>query len=94
MTPPEMMASALASCIGCYIVRYCEQANIDASGMVVSCDWVVSEKPKRIESFGVQVDLPHLLEKRRKAMMRVAQSCLIHATLERPPEVHNRYHKP
>ncbi|MDQ7002102.1 MAG: OsmC family protein [Ghiorsea sp.] len=87
MTPPEIMASSLASCIGFYVARYCEQAKIDATGLTVSCDWQVGGKPKHMESFDVQVALPNFPEKRRKAIERVAQSCLIHATLGETPEV-------
>ncbi|MDQ7005577.1 MAG: OsmC family protein [Ghiorsea sp.] len=87
MTPPEIMASSLASCIGFYIARYCEQAKIDAAGLTVSCDWQVGGQPKHMESFDVQVNLPNCPDKRRKAIERVAQSCLIHATLGQSPEV-------
>ena len=87
MTPPEIMASSLASCIGFYVARYCEQAKIDATGLAVSCDWKVADKPKHISSFEVEIDLPHLPEKRRKAIEKVAASCLVHATLSQQPEV-------
>ncbi len=87
MTPPEIMASSLASCIGFYVARYCEQAKIDATGLAVSCDWQVGGQPKHMQKFDVQVELPNLPEKRRKAIEKVAESCLIHATLGQSPEV-------
>jgi len=45
----------------------------------------VVDDPKRIGSLAVEVDLPGLPEKRRKAVERVANQCLIHATLAHPP---------
>jgi len=87
MTPPEIMAGSLASCIAFYIAKYCEQARIDADGLEVSCDWNVDGKPKHIKSFEVHVSLPNMPDNRRKAIERVAASCLIHATLHEQPEV-------
>ena len=87
MTPPEIMAGSLASCIAFYVAKYCEQAKINAAGLEVSCDWTVADKPKYISQFQVAIDLPNLPEKRRKAIERVASSCLIHATLAQQPEV-------
>ncbi len=87
MTPPELMAASLASCVGFYVVRYCQQAGIDTTGLRVECDWKVGGEPKCIESFDVIVTLPGLPENRRKAIERVANRCLIHATLHAQPHV-------
>ncbi len=88
MTPPEFFAGSLASCIGFYVARYCQQAGIDCDGLIVDCDWSVAEDaPRRIAEFTVDVDLPGLPEKRRRAVERVASSCLIHATLHHTPEI-------
>jgi len=87
MTPPELMAGSLASCIGFYVARYCQQANLDASALVVSCDWQVGGVPKHMERFEITIDLPSLPERRKKAIERVAQRCLIHATLCHQSEV-------
>jgi len=88
MTPPEFLAGSLAGCIGFYVARYCEQAGIDPAGLRVDCDWSVAEDaPRRIGEFTIDVHLPNLPENRRKAVERVASSCLIHATLGHPPEV-------
>ncbi|MFQ5519362.1 MAG: OsmC family protein, partial [Mariprofundus sp.] len=81
LTPPEFFAGSLAACVGYYVSRYCEQAKIDTAGLKVDCDWQTAEQPKRIVSFALVVCLPQLPEKRKKAVARVASSCLIHATL-------------
>ncbi len=88
MTPPEVLASSLAGCVGFYVTRYCEQAKIDATGLEVSCDWHVEEgHPRYMDGFEVNISLPHVPEKRRKAVERAASSCLIHATLCETPKV-------
>lgn len=93
MTPPELFAASLASCIGFYVARYCEQAKIPTDGLEVDCDWQVGEQqPHRIEKINVGVHLPAMPENRRKAVERVAASCLIHATLQHSPELDVRIH--
>ncbi len=88
MTPPEMFASSLSACIGHYVAGYCNQAGISTDGLQVACDWGTAEKPKRIDEISFQVVLPSLPEARRRAVERVASSCLLHATLANPPVVH------
>ena len=88
MTPPEVMAGSMASCIGFYVAKYCEQAKIDTAGLSVSCDWTVGGSPKHMQSFDLNIHLPAVPENRRKAIEKVAASCLIHATLAQQPEVH------
>jgi len=87
LTPPEVMAGSMASCIGFYVARYCQQAKIDTTDLSVSCDWVVGGTPKHMESFEIGIHLPAMPENRRKAIERVANTCLIHATLEQSPSV-------
>ena len=88
MTPPEFFAGSLAGCIGFYVARYCQQAGIATDDLRVDCDWSVTEdSPRRIGEFTIGVHLPGLPEKRRKAVERVASSCLIHATLHHTPDI-------
>jgi len=87
MTPPEIMAGSMASCIGFYVARYCQQAKIDTTDLFVSCDWQVGGEPRHMESFDIQINLPALPENRQKAVERVAKGCLIHATLGQNPEI-------
>jgi len=87
MTPPEVMAGSMASCIGFYVARYCQQANIDTADLKVSCDWTVGGDPKHMDSFEIHIHLPSVPDNRRKAIERVAKTCLIHATLSHQPTV-------
>ncbi len=88
MTPPEMFAASLSACIGHYVANYCNQASIATDGLKVLCDWESADKPKRIGEISFQVELPGLPESRKRAVERVAASCLLHATLMHPPQVH------
>jgi len=87
MTPPELFAASLTACIGHYVANYCNQAGISTEGLQISCDWGTAEKPKRIGEMDIKVVLSALPESRRKAIERVASSCLLHATLMNPPKI-------
>jgi len=87
MTPPELFASSLVACVGHYVASYCNQAGISTEGLQISCDWATEEKPRRIGELSIRVDLPEVPESRRKAVERVASSCLLHATLMNPPKI-------
>lgn len=86
MTPPELFAGSIAGCIGFYVAKYCQSAGISTEALDVSCDWETVDDPRRIGTITVDVTLPALPEKRKKAVARVAAACLIHATLMNPPE--------
>lgn len=86
-TPPELFAGSLASCIAFYVVRYCQQRDIECADLSVDCHWKVSGQPKTINHLTVEVTLPGLPESRRQALQRVAESCLIHHTLQQSSAV-------
>ena len=86
-TPPELFAASLAGCIGHYVAAYCNKAGLSADGLKTLCDWHMAEDPYRIGNLDVRVVLPGLPEKRRKAVERVAESCLLHATLLHSPVI-------
>ena len=87
MTPPELFAASLSACIGHYVAGYCNQAGISTEGLLVESDWDTAEKPKRIGEISFRITLPGVPEARRKAVERVASSCLLHATLINSPAV-------
>jgi len=87
MTPPELFATSLAACIGHYVANYCKQAGIDTEGMKVEADWATADTPRRIGEMSFNVVLPGVPDSRRKAVEKVASSCLLHATLEQAPEL-------
>ncbi|MDT8376963.1 MAG: OsmC family protein [Mariprofundaceae bacterium] len=87
MTPPELFAASLSACIGHYVANYCNQAGISTDGLQVCCDWGTADRPRRIGEMAIQVVLPGMPASRRKAVERVASSCLLHATLQNPPKI-------
>ncbi|MCL6628577.1 MAG: OsmC family protein [Armatimonadetes bacterium] len=82
MTPPELLAASLGSCIGIYVTQYCKQVGLNCEGTTVDVSWEVTSEPMRIERIHAVVKVPAgIPEERRAAVMRAAEHCLIHRTL-------------
>jgi len=86
MMPSEMFISSLVVCIGVYLQGFLARKDIDIDGLLVEADWEKSKKgdgPNRINSITMRVTLPKgVPEKYEQALYRVANSCMIHNTLE------------
>lgn len=82
-TPPQLMVAALGSCSALFAVQYCSQAGIDSTGLTVSVEFEVLEKPTRFTDFRITLDLPNAsCGARRKALQRALEQCPVHMTME------------
>jgi len=82
MAPPDLFVASLGSCIGVYVVRYCQNAKIDTEGCAISLDWSLSDDKKSIAAVEVKIRLPKADPgPRARAVLEAARSCLIHNTL-------------
>ncbi|MGQ9524267.1 MAG: OsmC family protein [Armatimonadota bacterium] len=87
-TPPEYLAGALGSCIGVYVVDYCQRAGIPYEGMQIQLEWQDGKAPSRISEISVSVSLPQgVPEEHRAKLQRVAEACKVHNTLMNNPKV-------
>jgi len=88
-TPPEVFIDSLGSCIGVYVLGYCKTAGLDPSGMKITLDWEKAvDKPTRIQKISAKIELPNANAGVRKpALLKVAESCLIHETIKHQPEI-------
>ncbi len=88
-TPPEVFVDALGSCIGVYVLAFCKNTGLNPDGMKIVLYWKKAlDKPTRIKSINVKIDLPNASVGARKAtLLKVAESCLIHETIKRQPEI-------
>lgn len=89
MTPPDLFVSALGSCIGVYVVDYCERVDIPYEGLCVHLEWKITENPKRIGKLNVDVELPFVaMTPEYEAGLRGAtERCLLHNTLNHAPKM-------
>jgi uncharacterized OsmC-like protein len=85
-TPPELFIASLASCVGMYLVFYCEKTKLDPAGIKIEADY--EKTADRIEKISVEFSLPSAQsEKERKEAMEWAEKCLIHNTIQHKPEI-------
>lgn len=88
MTPPQVLASAMGSCVGVYVVWYCRQAGLETKDCSINVEWQLSSDKKMISAFEIEVLLPHAQPgPRTEAVLEAARSCLIHNTLRGGPNI-------
>ena len=87
-TPTELFLSSLGSCIGVYVQGFCKRGGVPCEGMELRVGFEKAEDPYRISKIAVDVTLPEkVTEERKKAILKVAEHCLIHNTIANHPEV-------
>jgi len=88
MTPPELLLASLASCAAFYAAEYLRTRNLAQTGVEVS---VTAEKllqPARMGNFRINVLSPvPLTAEQNEAMLRSVHHCLVHNTLQSPPDI-------
>jgi uncharacterized OsmC-like protein len=93
MTPPELLLSSLGSCAAFYAVAYLKKKGISAVGtrVRVTADKVTS--PPRLENFQIELTVPvELTEEHHAGIDQAVHRCIIHNTLQHPPQVHLSIH--
>ena len=88
MTPPELFLASLGTCVGYYVVQFCDARRLDTGEMRIQVDGEILPHPGRIGKIAVRIRLPFELEAGKlKALIRAATHCTIHNTLMHPPEI-------
>ena len=88
-TPPELFIDSLGSCIGVYVLAFCKNTGLNPDGMKIILDWEkAADKPARIKSIRANIELPKAdVGARKAALLKVAESCLIHETIKHQPDI-------
>ena len=94
MHPQEWLLAAMGHCVAFYVHSYCRARDLDTHGIRVEATAHKSkEKPLHMEGFKVDIHIPHRFEERHcKGLMRAANSCIIHHTLEHANEIRTEIH--
>jgi uncharacterized OsmC-like protein len=89
MTPPDLFVSALGSCIGVYVVDYCERVDIPHEGLCINLEWKVAEQPKRIGKLNADIVLPlvAMTPEYEEGLREATERCLLHNTLHQAPKM-------
>jgi putative redox protein len=85
-TPTDLFVSGLATCVGFYAERYLRRHDLDPTGLVIECDYDLSEVGlARVSEIRIAVTAPGLPETRREPFSRVIEHCTVHNSLVQPP---------
>lgn len=87
---PEMLAVSLGLCTASVLIHYAEQIDVDTHDLAVILNWEYSDGPSRISRLEMDVRWPSLPESRLQAVMRAAEQCTVHNTLQHKPLMHTR----
>lgn len=87
--PLHMLAASLAICTAAVLGSYADIAHLHIHGATISLEWDYVEGPHRVGAYRMTIGWPDTLpEGRRKALLRAAEQCTVHATLQHPPSIH------
>jgi putative redox protein len=87
-TPVELLVASLAACVAVLARRYLARHGLPVSGLTVTAEHEVTERPVRVSVIRLAIALPDgVPETRRRALLAVAAHCTVHNSLRTPPAV-------
>jgi ribosomal protein S12 methylthiotransferase accessory factor len=87
MSPFDLFFASIATCMGFYALRFCQERDIATEGLGVTLNTVRSEDKKRVAKVSVELKLPEgFPEKYRDAILRAVDHCAVKRHVIEPPE--------
>ncbi len=84
--PYDLVLAALGTCAGVYVLYFCQERNIDTSGLKMTLDAEKNETTHLFENIRIQIDLPPgFPEKYKSAVIRAAELCTVKRSFTQPP---------
>ena len=93
--PPQLFMASIGSCVGVLVSHFCQQHNLDCSGLTIDVDYDTAQQPTRFENITVIVNLPNAKcddDCTRKALLHVAEHCPVHETIVTLDEIQFNIH--
>ncbi|HEX2037093.1 MAG TPA: OsmC family protein [Chloroflexota bacterium] len=88
LSPLQLLAASLATCTGAVLLTYGTTAKLDLRGLAVDVRWDYAGAPQRVARYAVTLHLPGTVPVgRHKAILRAAETCTVHRTLQQPPSI-------
>lgn len=86
-TPFGLFLASIGTCAGFFALRFCQERQIDTSGLRVTLDAPRDPKTKRVARMSIRVHLPPgFPEKYRSAILRAVDQCSVKRHILEPPE--------
>ena len=84
--PFDLFLSAMGTCAGISVIYFCEERNIDTTGMKMSLLFDRNEQTHLIETVHIQISLPPEFPKKyRSAVEKTAGLCTVKRNILNPP---------
>jgi putative redox protein len=88
MSPTEILAGALGSCVAVFVAGLLQRRNIDLSTCSINVEWEMANNPRRMSDFYLTLRLPKgLSDSEKEAILKAANHCTVHNTLHNAPEI-------
>ncbi len=86
--PLQMLATSLALCTASVVQAYGDTAQLNVAGFEIDVQWGYVEDPYRVGNFDMTLLLPPTVPpQRHKAVIRAANTCTVHHTLQHHPHI-------
>jgi putative redox protein len=86
--PTEIFAGSVGACLGYYALAYCRKYGLDATGLRVEIEKDFALNPRRITRIAAKIVLPaHIGPEHFAGIEAYARHCILHHTLQQPPEL-------
>ncbi|PLY02930.1 MAG: osmotically inducible protein OsmC [Desulfuromonas sp.] len=87
-SPFDLFLSSLGACAGFFALRFCQQREIDTTGMKLTLDTNRNPESKRLEAINMKIHLPDgFPDKYRKSIIRATDQCAVKKVIVDPPEI-------
>ncbi|MCB1772480.1 MAG: OsmC family protein [Gammaproteobacteria bacterium] len=85
--PYDLFLASIATCAGFFVQSYCENKQIDTTGIGITLNVQRDPASKRVTTFVITIEVPpHLPEHLQQTLCRVAAQCAVTKTIESQPE--------
>lgn len=86
MSPFDLFLASMATCMGFYAVRFCQERQIAIEGLGVTLTPERDRETKQLTNVRVELTLPDALpEKYRDTIVRAVDQCAVKKALMHPP---------
>jgi len=85
-SPFELFLSSIGTCAGFFALRFCQEREIDTSGLRLTLDAPRNPETHRVETLSLRIHLPSgFPEKYRAALLRTVDQCSVKRHILEPP---------
>lgn len=87
MSPFDLFVASIATCMGFYALRFCQERGIATEGLDLELKQIRDPERKRVAKIAVEITTPAgFPEKYRSALLRAVDLCAVKRHLNEPPE--------